>query len=61
MGESGKDDYFHTNTWSETTYWWGTECRRMGDYDFPGQITGSDGSEDNGSMGEVFIVLENPV
>ena len=32
----------------------------MGVYDFPGQIAESDGSEGNGSMGAVFIVLENP-
>jgi hypothetical protein len=33
----------------------------MGGYDFPGQITSSDGSEGNGSMGEGFIVLGNSV
>ena len=41
----------------ETEYWWGTEFMRMGGYDFPGQTTVSDGSEGNGSMGTVFIVL----
>ncbi len=31
----------------------------MGGYDFPGQKAAINGSEDNGSMGECFIVLEN--
>jgi hypothetical protein len=31
----------------------------MGGYDFPGQIAASDGSEGNGAMGEVSIVLGN--
>ena len=33
----------------------------MGDYDFPGQIAASDGSEGNGTMGAGFIVLGNSV
>ena len=32
----------------------------MGGYNFPGQIAASDGSEGNGSMDTVFIVLKNP-
>ncbi len=35
--------------------------RRMGGYDFPGQIATSDGSESNGDMGTGFIVLGNSV
>ncbi len=31
----------------------------MGGYDFPGQITTSDGSESNGTVGSGFIVLGN--
>ncbi len=34
---------------------------RMWEYDFPGQILASDGSEDNGVLGSVFIVLGNSV
>ena len=60
MWESGKDECVHTIDGPEVTYWRGTEFTRMGDYDFPGQITGSDGSEGNGVMGSGFIVLENP-
>jgi hypothetical protein len=44
MWESGKDEYVHTDVGPETGYWWGTEFRRMGGYDFPGQIATSDGS-----------------
>ena len=58
--ESGKDEYVRTNTGPETAYCRGTEFSRMGGYDFPGQIASSDGSEDKGSMGAGFIVLENP-
>ena len=61
MWESGKDECVHTNPGPETVYWLGTEFSRMGGYDFPGQITTSDGSEGNASMGSGFIVLENPV
>ena len=60
MCESGKDEYVRTNAGSETAYCRGTEFSRMGGYGFHGQIAVSDGSEDNGSMGAVFIVLENP-
>jgi hypothetical protein len=42
MCESGKDQCVHTSVGLETTYWWGTEFSRMGGYDFPGQICGSD-------------------
>jgi hypothetical protein len=60
MGGSGKDDCTHTNTGPVTTHLWGTEFSRMGGYNFPGQISASDGSEGNGDMGEGFIMLGNP-
>jgi hypothetical protein len=59
MWESGKDECVRTSAGPEATYWWGTKFSRMGGYDFPGQIAGSDGSDGNGSMGSCFIVLEN--
>ena len=58
--ESGKDKCVCTSAGPEVAYWRGTEFSRMGGYDFPGQIAGSDGSEGNGAMGAGFIVLENP-
>ncbi len=60
MCESGKDECVRVSGGPETTYWRGTEFSRMGDYNFPGQIAASDGSEGNGSMGVGFIVLKNP-
>ena len=60
MCESGKDECVRASAGSETTYWRETEFSRMGGYNFPGQITTSDGSEGNGSMGAGFIVLKNP-
>ena len=60
MWESGKDECVRTSAGPEAAYWRGTEFSRMGGYDFPGQIAERDGSEVNGSMGAVFIVLENP-
>ena len=60
MCESGKDECVRASAGPETTYWRGTEFSRMGGYNFPGQIAGSDGSEGNGSMVSVFIVLTNP-
>ena len=60
MCESKKDECVRTSVGPEATYWWGTEFSRMGGYDFPGQIATIVGSEGNGSMGEDFIVLENP-
>jgi hypothetical protein len=59
MWESGKDECVRTDTETETAYWWGSEFTRMGGYDFPGQITASDGSEGNRSMGSGFIDLGN--
>jgi hypothetical protein len=59
MWELGKDECVHTDAGPETAYWWGTEFSRMGGYDFPGQISTRDGSESNGTMGAVFIVLGN--
>jgi hypothetical protein len=61
MGGSGKDDYVHTNAGPKSAYCRGTEFSIMGGYNFPGQIEASDGSEGNGYMGAVFIVLGNPV
>jgi hypothetical protein len=60
MCESGKDEYVRASAGPETAYCRGTEFSRMGGYNFPGQIAGSDGSEGNGSMGAGFIVLKNP-
>ena len=57
MWELGKDECVHTDAGPETSYWRGTEFGRMGGYDFPGQIAGTDGSEGNGVMGTGFIVL----
>jgi len=51
MWDSGKDECVRTDPGPEATGWWGTEFSRMGGYDFPGQITGSDESEVNGTMG----------
>ena len=51
MCESGKDECVRTSAGSKTAYWRGTEFSRIGGYDFPGQITSSDGSEGNGSNG----------
>ena len=42
-----------TSAGPEAAYWRGTEFSRRDSYDFPGQITASDASEGNGSMGAV--------
>jgi hypothetical protein len=59
MWELGKDECVLTDAGPETTYCRETEFSRMGGYDFPGQITTSDGSESNEAMGAGFIVLGN--
>ena len=65
MWELVKEECVRTSVGPEVAYWCGSEFTResirMGGYDFPGQIAGSDGSEGNGSMGTGFIVLENPL
>ncbi len=53
----GIDECVHTDEGREAAYSRGTTFSKMGGYDFPGQIAGSDGSEGNGTMGTGFIVL----